>query len=120
MEQKLAEQEEELYDLRENVEWVEKHGFVGVIDKVVELREFSTRLLRVRSACLAAGEVAGRAAVAQQVAAGTFDPANRDGPLCPLDNIQAALESIVSADYADILGLGSLEINGVRALVELP
>ena len=94
------------------MEWVEKHGFIGVRDKVVELPEFSTRLLRVRSAC--------RVAVAGQVAAGTFDPADCDGPLLPLDNIQVALESVISADYTDMLGLGSLGIGDVRALVESP
>ena len=91
-----------------------------MVDKLVELPEFSTRLLRVRSACLAVGEVIGRAAVAQEVAVGTYDPTTVGGPPRPLDSVQTALESFVAADYVDMLGLGDLGVGGVRALLESP
>ncbi|CAH1444059.1 unnamed protein product [Lactuca virosa] len=68
---------------------------------------------RIKNMCFTAGEESSREALRKAVVAGTFDPSAANSTSSYSGELVDAIDSFISFDYASMIKLGSLHIDGL-------
>ncbi|KAL7584393.1 hypothetical protein Lser_V15G42406 [Lactuca serriola] len=116
LEQDVVDREWEVEVLKVNCSWLLQVGLVHVMEKLLEHPEFTGGISRIRHAAFVVGEESGWANLKAQVDAGTYDPSTSDSRSSHSSVLDDALLAFATMDFASFLGLGNLDIDGVRAL----
>lgn len=116
LERDLADRERELEVSRADRNWLLQVGLVRMMDKLLELPEFTGGISRIHHAAFAAGEESGWANLKALVDAGTYDPSASDSRLSHSSALDDALLAFATMDFAGLLGLGYLDVDRVRVL----
>lgn len=116
LERDLIDHEQELEVLRVDRNWLLQVGLVCVMDKLLEHPEFTCGVSRIHHATFVAGEESGWANLKAQVDAGTYDPSASDSRSSHSSALDDALLDFATMDFVGLLGLGHLDVDGVRAL----
>ncbi|XP_023729422.1 uncharacterized protein LOC111877116 [Lactuca sativa] len=95
------EQERELEVLKADCSW---------------LLQFTGGIIHICNAAFFVGGDSGRASLKAQVDAGTYDPSANDSRSSHSSALDDALPAFATMDFAGLLGLGHLDVDGVKAL----
>lgn len=112
----LVNRERELEALRVDRSWLLQVGLVRVIDKIIEHPEFTGDISRILHVAFVAGEVSRWASLKAQVDAGTYDPSASDSRSSHSSSLDDAILAFATMDFAGLLGIGQLDVDGVKAL----
>ncbi|KAL7593516.1 hypothetical protein Lser_V15G33220 [Lactuca serriola] len=80
------------------------------------LLQFTGDISRIRHVAFVAGEDSGWASLKAQVDAGTYDPLASDSRSSHSSALDDALLAFATMDFNGLLGLGHLDVDGVKAL----
>ncbi|KAL7614546.1 hypothetical protein Lser_V15G04891 [Lactuca serriola] len=86
------------------------------MDKLLEHPEFTGGIRRIRHAAFVVGEESGWSNLKAQVDIRTYDPSASDSRSSHSLALDDALLGFTTMDFAGLLGLGPLDMGGVRAL----
>ncbi|XP_023731545.2 uncharacterized protein LOC111879323 [Lactuca sativa] len=86
------------------------------MDKLLEHPEFTGGISRIRHVAFVVGEESGWENLKAQVDVGTYDPSASDSWSSHSSALDDALLAFATMDFIGLLGLGHLDIVGVRAL----
>nr|KAJ0186289.1 hypothetical protein LSAT_V11C900462480 [Lactuca sativa] len=112
----LVDRERELEMLRVDRSWLLQVGRVRVMDKLIEHPEFTGGISCIHHTTFVASEELGRVGLKAQVDTRTYDPFANDSRLSHSSTLDDALLDFVTMDFAGLLGLGLLDVDGVKAL----
>ncbi|CAI9290034.1 unnamed protein product [Lactuca saligna] len=110
----LADRKRELEVLRADRSWLLHVGLMRIMEKLLEHPEFTGGISRIHHAAFVAGEESGWASFKTQVDAGTYDPSASDSRSSHTLALDDDLLAFATVDFADLLGLGHLDVDGVK------
>lgn len=107
---------EKLGVVSRDLDWLLCVGVVRVMDKLIEHHEFASGVHRICHATFIAGEEARRVGFKAEIDAGTYNPEASDSRSIHTIGLDDALVIFATLDYVYLLGLGRLDIVGLRKL----
>lgn len=107
---------EKLGVVSRDLDWLLCVGVVRVMDKLIEHHEFASGVHRICHATFIVGKKARRVGFKAEIDAGTYDPEESDSRSIHTIGLDDALVRFATLDYVYLLGLGRLDIVGLRKL----
>ncbi|KAI3680328.1 hypothetical protein L2E82_50429 [Cichorium intybus] len=108
-----------LEEAEADLSWLLTNGIVGVVDLVMESRDFGMGVHCLREVCVAAGQAQGYARAIKDMKAGKEIAAEEEEP--PLDiglEVDEAVDAFINVDYATAFKLGELGVPDLKALLD--
>lgn len=91
-------------------------GVVRIKDKLIEHPEFTGTISLIHHAAFVAGEEFGRSNSRSEISSGSHNLSASDSRSGPALSVNEALLAFVSMDHVSLLGLGDLDMQGIREL----
>lgn len=87
-----------------------------IMDKLIEHLEFTSAVSRIRYVAFVAAEESGRSGLKAEVDFGLYDPNVSDSQSNHITSLNDTLLTFATMDHASFLGLGNLDMVGMRQL----
>ncbi|KAI3789248.1 hypothetical protein L2E82_02040 [Cichorium intybus] len=108
-----------LEEVEANLSWLLTNGVVGVVDLVLESRDFGMGVHRLKEVCMAAGQAQGYSRTIKDMKAGKEIAPEEEEP--PIDiglEVDEAVDAFMNVDYATSFKLGELGVPDLKALLD--
>ncbi|KAI3522298.1 hypothetical protein L1887_11828 [Cichorium endivia] len=108
-----------LEEAEADLSWLLTYGVVGVVDLVMESRDFGMGVHRLKEVCMAAGQAQGYSRAVKDMKAGKEIAAEEEEPPPNLGlEVDEAVDAFVNVDYATAFKLGELGVPDLKALLD--
>ncbi|KAI3499674.1 hypothetical protein L1887_35479 [Cichorium endivia] len=105
--------------VEKDLKWVVEEGAARIVEKIFLIPEFMHGINRIRRTSYVAGEEAGRRGLRQELKIGGPDTGEGGSASECAREVDDAMEEFATLDYAGLLSLGELRVDGLKELLRV-